>query len=119
MKPRWDLEDWWYRFEWQHRGSVHVHGIGMIRNAPIIDWNQMKENENLMNNVIQYIDSLVTTINPDINAPIPRRHPCQKNSAEIVDDTQDYVELINKLQHHTRCSPSYCLQTKRNGQTLC
>ena len=35
--PQWDLEDWWYRYEWQHRGSVHVHGIGRKRNAPIID----------------------------------------------------------------------------------
>ena len=25
MIPKWGLEDWWYRFEWQHRGSVHVH----------------------------------------------------------------------------------------------
>src|SRR5687767_8586757 len=25
--PQWDLEDYWYRYEWQHRGSVHVHEI--------------------------------------------------------------------------------------------
>ena len=72
LKPRWDLEDWWYRFEWQHRESVHVHGIEKMKNAPMIEWDQMKENENLMNNAIQYIDTLVTTINPGINAPIPR-----------------------------------------------
>src|SRR3954454_6306303 len=28
LKKYWELEDWWYRYEWQHRGSVHVHGIG-------------------------------------------------------------------------------------------
>jgi hypothetical protein len=61
----------------------------------------MKDNENLMNNAIQHIDSLVTTINSRINAPIPRQHPCQKTSDEITDDTQDYIELINKLQRHT------------------
>ena len=119
LKPRWDLEDWWYRFEWQHRGSVHVHGIGKMKNAPMIEWDQMKENENLMNNAIQYIDTLVTTINPGINAPIPRRHPCQKGSDEIVDNEQDYIELINKLQRHICCSSSYCLRTKRNRQMLC
>jgi hypothetical protein len=37
LVKQWDLEDWWYRFEWQHKGSVHVHGIGKKRNAPIID----------------------------------------------------------------------------------
>jgi len=112
LKPAWELEDWWYRYEWQHRGSVHVHGIGKKRNAPIINWNQMKEDENLMKEAIQYINSLVTTNNPGINAPIPAIHPCQKSSNEIVDDTQDYIELINKLQRHTRCSPSYCLRVK-------
>ena len=62
LKPLWNIEDWWYRYEWQHRGSVHVHGIAKKRDAPIIDWTKMKENENDMHNVIQYIDSIVTTV---------------------------------------------------------
>lgn len=58
----------------------------------------MKEDEELMNNVIQYLDSLVTTINPGLNAPFPERHPCQKSSEELQYDLQDYVKLINKVQ---------------------
>ena len=50
-----------------------------------------------MQNVIKYIDLIVTTINLEINAAIPEQHPCQKRSDEIADDSQDYVELINKL----------------------
>jgi len=96
--PKWDLEDYWYRYEWQHRGSVHVHGIGRKRNAPIINWDQIKENEDMMDNAIQYINSMVTTINPGINAAIPERHPCQKRSDKIEDDSKDYIELINKLK---------------------
>src|SRR5437016_3883810 len=61
---QWNLEDWWYRYEWQHRGSVHVHGIGKIRNGHKIDWKQMKEDQNAMNNIAQYLNTLVTTINP-------------------------------------------------------
>ena len=67
---QWELEDWWYRFEWQHRGSVHVHGIRKKKNAPIIDLEQMKENETVMHNVIQYIDSVITTINLKMNTAI-------------------------------------------------
>lgn len=26
--------DYWYRFEWQHRGSPHVHGLAWLPNAP-------------------------------------------------------------------------------------
>ncbi len=119
LTQQWDLEDYWYRFEWQHRGSVHVHGIGKIKNAPIINWNDLKSNENEMKNVIQYIDSMVTTINPDMNAAIPEQHPCQKVRDEIDDSSQDYIELINKLQRHTRCSPSYCIRVNRSGQQSC
>jgi len=102
LKKQWNLEDWWYRFEWQHRGSVHVHGIGKIRNAPIIDLEQMKEDENKMNEVIQYLDKIVTTINPGLEMPVLERHPCQKNSGELRNNQQDYVDLINKVQKYTR-----------------
>jgi len=79
----------------------------------------MKENENLMKNMIQYIDSMVTTINSGIFAAIPQIHPCQKSSSEIEDDLQDYIELINKLQRHTRCSPLYCIRCNKSGQEAC
>lgn len=40
-----------------------------------------------MNNVIQYLDSLVTTINPGLNVQFPEHHP----SLQYL---QDYVELF-------------------------
>ena len=42
LVPKWNLEDWWFRFEWQHRGCSHVHGIAKRKDAPIIDWDEMK-----------------------------------------------------------------------------
>ncbi|RHZ81257.1 hypothetical protein Glove_122g121 [Diversispora epigaea] len=80
LKQHWNLKKWWYRFEWQHRGSVHVHG-------------------------------------PD--APVPDRHPCQKESCVLHDNLQDYIDLINKLQQHTRCSPSYCICVNKKGEQTC
>ncbi|PKY62363.1 hypothetical protein RhiirA4_488726 [Rhizophagus irregularis] len=80
----------------KHRGSVHVHGIGKKRNAPTIEWKDLKNNEEEMKN-----------------------HPCQKDSSEIDDGLQDYIKLINKLQHHTRCSPSYCIRTNREEVQTC
>ena len=65
----------------------------------------MKENDDEMDNIIKYIDSMVTTINPGINATIPTHHPCQKRSDEIENDEQDYIELINKLQRQTVVVP--------------
>ncbi|PKC50183.1 hypothetical protein RhiirA1_487128 [Rhizophagus irregularis] len=34
-------------------------------------WNAMKDNKDEMNNIIQYLDSIVITINPDMYTPIP------------------------------------------------
>jgi hypothetical protein len=61
---------------------------------------------------------IVTTINPDINAAIPKRHSYQKGTDEINYNLQDYVELINKLQKYTICNTSYCIRTK-HGKLVC
>src|SRR3954453_3230058 len=71
-----------------------------------------------MDNVIRYINSIVTTINSEGNAARPECHLCQKSSEEIDDSSQDYIELINKLQRHTICNPSYCIRVSR-GQQIC
>jgi hypothetical protein len=89
-----------------------MHRIGKRKEASEINWEKMKNNDETMKEVVRYLDSLVTTINPGLNAPLSDRHPCQKRSEEINDDMQDYIELINKLQRHTRCS-SYCLRCNK------
>ena len=96
-----------------------MHVIEKKRNAPVIEWKQMKEDENIMNEVVQYLDSLVTTINPGLDMPVPEWHLCQKKSNELYDDQQDYIDLINKLQRHTRCSPAYYLCIDQEGKQTC
>src|SRR6266545_2131933 len=72
-----------------------------------------------MEEVVHYLDSLITIINPSPNAPLPDNHPCQKRSEDLNDYMKDYIELINKLQRHTRCS-SNCLRSNRQtGQQAC
>ncbi|CAG8509590.1 4776_t:CDS:10, partial [Scutellospora calospora] len=93
LKHKWNLEDYWYQFEWQHRSSVHVHGIGKIQNTPEIKWMRIKEDENVMGEAVMYIDFLVTTINLSLNTPIPDCHLCKKQLGELRDDLQDYTEF--------------------------
>ncbi|CAG8650526.1 20724_t:CDS:2 [Cetraspora pellucida] len=102
MIPNLKLEDWWYRFEWQHRGSE-----------------KMKNNEIKINAIVQYINSLVTTINPELNAPMSECHPCQKSTKKLNDDLQDYIELINKLQHHTFVVLRIVSEQIRKGNNNC
>ncbi|CAG8768743.1 17939_t:CDS:2, partial [Cetraspora pellucida] len=63
--------------------------------------------------MVTYIDSIVTVMNPDINPDlatyISEQHPCQKPIEQLVNDFDDYCQLVNKVQKHTKCSPSSCL----------
>lgn len=73
--------DYWLRFEWQHRGSPHVHGVAWLPNAPDVE-QLLKDSVNteaLKQDIIQYADRVVSTINPAVapdgsdvdSAPLP------------------------------------------------
>ena len=63
--------DFWYRFEWQHRGSPHVHGIAWFADAPDVQYLLAAEDYSDLiggvENVTSYADSIVSTINPAIS----------------------------------------------------
>ncbi|CAG8724625.1 14519_t:CDS:2 [Cetraspora pellucida] len=61
----------------------------------------MKEDENVIEEVVMYLDSLVTMINPGLNAPIPNCHLCKKRLEELKDDLQDYTELHRNIKQLT------------------
>ena len=73
--------------------------------------------------VCQYVDWLLSTVNP--NPPDedmwirPEVHPCQRNHDIPEHEKQtDYVDLLNMVQRHTRCSTSYCLRKKSTETEL-
>ncbi|CAH3122009.1 unnamed protein product [Porites lobata] len=75
--------------------------------------------------VCQYVDWLLSTYNPDPpdngTWVKPSIHPCQKRHKDLVslqDSEQDYVDLLNTVQRHTRCSTNYCLRKKQNETEL-
>ena len=125
--------DYWYRFEWQHRGSPHVHGIAWFADAP--DVQQLLTAEDYadlltgVEDIVSYADSIVSTINPAIsidgsnaeNAPRAQTKPhvCNKPYANVKDINMDLVEMIATCQRHTRCSPAYCLKKKKKGVQEC
>ncbi len=39
-----------------------------------------------MNGVMQYLDSLAITINPELDILVPNLHPCQKYSEDLYDN---------------------------------
>ena len=122
--------DYWLRFEWQHRGSPHVHGVAWLPNAPDVEQLLSSANvpDTLRQEVISYADKTVTTLNPaqsgsadsDTQWPLPVTNPhiCNKSYLDVQDHHQDLCELVATCQRHTRCSEAYCLRT-RHGRQEC
>ena len=121
--------DYWLRFEWQHRGSPHVHGLAWLPNAPNVECLMSSHQDDTVKaRIIQYADHLVSTMNPGIlpdgsnsdDAPTAKTDPhiCNKSYSEVTDFKQDLIDLVATCQRHSRCSTAYCLRT-RNGQQMC
>ena len=73
--------------------------------------------------VCQYVDWF-STFNPNLpddgNWQKPNIHPAQTHACDIpggsIDD--DYCDLLNMVQCHTRCSTNYCLRKKNKESEL-
>ena len=146
-----DAEWHWYRFEYQHRGSIHCHGTAKLKNDPDLckltdialkgflahkmlqqsneslpsDINQLiYAGQHAEQNICQYVDWILTTVNqlpPETETWVrPKVHPCQKRPEDIAeaDLETDYIDLVNTVQRHSKCSTSYCLRQKEGEVDL-
>ena len=98
-------------------GYVAERLIKNAEQAEIEELNlQIAQGKKASKTVCQYVDWLLSTYNPDcpenrtwVN---PCIHPCQKQQSGMsaLDSDADYVDLLNTVQRHTRCSTNYCLR---------
>ncbi len=73
------------RFEWQHRGSPHVHGLAWLPNAPNVEHilTSPGDDTDAAKELIHYVDKTISTVNPAVlpdgsnvaNAPAPKTQP--------------------------------------------
>jgi hypothetical protein len=102
------IKEHWYRFEWQHRGSSHIHGFLWMRDAPDITELDLG-NIDSIEQFIQFWDPLVSTMNPAKDEPRAAIHPSARDHTTLRYDLQELAQLLNRVQRHTRCT-SYCLR---------
>ena len=79
------VKDYWLRFEWQHRGSPHVHGLAWLTGAPDVErlFTDEATLESKLTEAFSFIDSVVSTTNPAVSsdgsnsdaAPLPQTSP--------------------------------------------
>ena len=119
------VKDYWIRFEWQHCGSPHIHGLAWLGDAPSIVQDVLPD-DSAQQQIVQYVDSLVSTSNPSLledggnacDAMLPQTSPhvCSIPFSSVDDFEADLRKLIATCQRHTRCSTAYCLVTKHGEQ---
>ena len=118
--------DYWLRFEWQHRGSPHVHGLAWLPDTPDVEQLLQSNSDSLEEDIIMQADRVVSTLNPAVlpdgsnltDAPPPKVDPhiCNKVYGDVQDLDEDLADLVATCQRHTRCSAAYCLRTKHGKQ---
>lgn len=111
LGPLLDVVDFWYRYEWQERGSGHIHGFLWIRHAPnpeAIDWS-----------LLRFWNNIITASHPsprgpeDENAPLPGQHPCAIPRQELKHTKQELSDLLEWVERHRKCVAGYCLVKRK------
>lgn len=118
--------DYWCRYEWQHRGSPHVHGFLWLQNAPSMErlnWDDPTQ----VRFAKEYFDRCVHAMNPhdrhqkNIQVRInDDNHPCLKGTQQISQSNPmiDYEELLNYVERHITCNEKSHLR-KKKGKLVC
>ncbi|KAK3923555.1 ATP-dependent DNA helicase RRM3, partial [Frankliniella fusca] len=109
LVKKFKVTDLWYRVEYQHRGSPHIHGVLWLENALDVT-NILEKSEEEQEKIIDYFKNFVTAFHPNQEQPPGNIHPCRKLLSEVVDFHEDLAEILNKVQRHTLCSEQYCIR---------
>ncbi|KAE8739677.1 hypothetical protein FOCC_FOCC014815 [Frankliniella occidentalis] len=118
LEPEFQVVDFWYRIEYQHRGSPHVHGLYWCKNAVDVS-NIANATDEERKKISMYFDKLVSAVLPDKDCPMPDQHPCEVRFENVTDVDESLSQLLKSVQRHT-CSKAYIQRTdKKTKQTVC
>jgi hypothetical protein len=114
LKPWLKYDDHWFRYEWQARGTGHVHCLVWIEKAPKMDMSTEESRAEFA----RFWDDYITAQNPD-----PYRRPDARNPAALpfvaIANTEDqFAALLNRLQMHPTCSFPYCLRKVKGSDCM-
>jgi hypothetical protein len=113
LRPFLRFTDYWYRFEWQARGSGHLHCLLWILEAPLLD----QETAESRDEFARYWGIRITAVHPDELRPPDARNPASLAAADVANTSDQFAAFLNRLQRHDRCTEGYCLRSKKGSTT--
>ena len=102
-----EFVDHWYRYEWQHRGSGHVHGYLWLKKGPNLDKKDVNNPEH-RRELVRFFSNKVFAHSPIPNLGRPAVNTCRLSGpVEGKDNQTDVAELLNRCQRHSKCVEPY------------
>ena len=106
------VENFWFRIEFQHRGSPHMHGLFWLKDAP--DMHKLKDTDvDKIKSVVEYFNILISTWHPNPNETYDY-HPSFYRYSDVLNKDADYNHLLRAVQMHT-CRNNYCMRKERGS----
>ena len=113
LRKKFNITDYWDRYEWQGRGSPHNHGLYWMDNCPGADM----EDEAARDVFARTWGFHITAINPEPSRTMPQGegNPLSVDPLSIEMTFLRLSQIVNRCQRH-RCNTTYCLRVrKRTG----
>lgn len=114
VKQKFNLIDFWGRYEWQGRGSSHHHGLYWLNCHPDLD----PDNDQSREQFARIWGYHVSAVNPEpqrVQAP-GEGNPLTMNLLQQPLTVQLLSMVVNRVQRH-RCN-NYCMQLNRRTKQV-
>lgn len=109
LEPYLGYKDYWWRYEWQARGSGHVHCLFWIPSAPSLD----QSTAELRDLFARYWGERITAWNPNSSRVLDAQNPASLQFSDVVNSEDQFTAFLNRLQMHSVCRPGACLRVKK------
>ena len=122
LVKKFNVVDFWDRFEWQARGSTHSHGLYYIKDAPDPDrFLANLDNIDVISRFTDYWGIHISAMHPQ---PIPTQILDERSILSLSFDDMKWTfgelsEIMTRCHIH-RCMPVYCLMWhKKDKKMVC
>jgi hypothetical protein len=139
LKPVFKVTDYWFIYEWQMRGSIHMHGLFWVGDFPYTNIEEteaaaVENKEDFLDYLEEKISAwhhfgplaeeifsenptfLQKNFRPDEISEMDAHPSALSIPAEVTEE--DLGRLCHKVNRHTKCSATTCLKLKR-GKLVC
>ncbi|EFY90645.1 ATP-dependent DNA helicase PIF1 [Metarhizium acridum CQMa 102] len=110
LSKKFNITDYWDRYEWQGRGSPHNHGLYWMENCPRVDM----VDEAARDVFARTWGFHITAINPKPSRTMPQGegNPLSVDPLSTEMTFLRLSQIVNRCQRH-KCNTTYCLRVRK------